>query len=141
MGPIEQGSEGMSAGGAAAARAAQLRAQEEEESMTSYTEDAVSEDYEYKILRSATGAFLKHEAVQQACLEEAQAGWQLLEKFDECRLRFKRPISARGGDHLLSSDPYRTYFGVSPGWLVTRVILIFMGMGLLSILLMLLFLK
>jgi hypothetical protein len=43
--------------------------------------------------------------------EEASAGWLLVEKFDDGRLRLKRPASARANDQLLSVDPYRTYIG------------------------------
>jgi hypothetical protein len=43
--------------------------------------------------------------------EESQAGWVLVEKFDNGRVRLKRPASARQNDHGLSIDPYRTYVG------------------------------
>ncbi len=39
----------------------------------------------------------------------------LLEKFDDARLRFKRPVSARQNDATLGPDvdPYRTWVGAS----------------------------
>jgi len=45
--------------------------------------------------------------------EEARAGWVMLEKFDDSRIRFKRSRSARARDGLLPDgvDPYRTRYG------------------------------
>ena len=47
--------------------------------------------------------------------EEAIAGWVLVEKFDDNRLRFKRPASAKRNDMNLPAhiNPYRTTFGMS----------------------------
>jgi hypothetical protein len=45
--------------------------------------------------------------------QEARAGWTLVEKFDNRRIRRKRPVSARSGDGALDFDPYRTYVGPS----------------------------
>ena len=47
--------------------------------------------------------------------EEARAGWAYLEKFDNYRVRLKRPASARGSDASLDFDPYRTFVGASEG--------------------------
>jgi len=44
--------------------------------------------------------------------EEARAGWQFLEKFDNYRLRLKRPANARDHDASLNFDPYRTWIGI-----------------------------
>lgn len=55
--------------------------------------------------------------------EEARAGWELVEKFDDNRVRLRRPMAARGNDHLLDGDPYRTWIGVSDAGLVVRVLL------------------
>ena len=98
---------------AAAAAAAQRRREEEEEHMTPYTPRDLAENWEFKILRSATGAF-KDPAVMQRCLaEEAQAGWTLVEKFDNSRIRLKRPAAARQQDAQCTFDPYRTKVGIS----------------------------
>ena len=105
----------MSAGAAAGAAAAMARRiREEEESMTGYTPGDLSEGWEFKFLRSATGSFRKPECLRQAVEEEGRAGWVLLEKFDNKRLRFKRPTSARSGDAALAPgfDPYRTSYGM-----------------------------
>jgi len=83
--------------------------------MTRYTGEEISEDYEFKIVRSSTSAFSKREKVEQVIAEEAAAGWKFVEKFDDNRIRFKRPASARRNDFNLPAgiDPYRTTYGVS----------------------------
>ncbi len=116
----------MSAGAAAAAAEAARQRQEEEE-MTNYTDADLQGDWEFKILRSNLAGFKKPEVLQQACAEEAKAGWTLVEKFDNQRLRFKRPISARAGDVGREFDPYRTEFGVSAGAVVGIVLAIVFG--------------
>jgi hypothetical protein len=108
----------MSAGGAAAQRAA-----DEEEQMTPYSSKDLAEGWEFKILRSATARF-RDPAWTQAVLEqEARAGWTLLEKFDNARLRLKRPARARASDGALDFDPMRTWVGMGPGRLAVLIIL------------------
>ena len=77
--------------------------------MADYTQN----DWEFKIVRSDSGAFRKPEVLERLIEEEAQAGWVMLEKFDDNRVRFKRPRSARSRDDLLPDgvDPYRTRYG------------------------------
>lgn len=109
-------------GAAAAAHAAQekkKKQRQEEEEMTPYSDKELAEDYEFKIVRSATGAFKNREKVEQVIAEEAVSGWVLVEKFDNERLRFKRPASARRKDTMLPPgvDPYRTNYGVGEGGL------------------------
>lgn len=105
----------MSAGaaGAAAAAAKRRREQEEEESLTAYTQTDLEEGWEFKILRSATNTFGKPEHLRDALAQEARAGWIMVEKFDDGRIRLKRPFSARDGDPGLDFDPYRSRYGVS----------------------------
>jgi len=97
---------------AAERRRRELRAAEEE-SMTDYTRDDIREDWEFKIVRSESGAFRRPEVLERLIEEEAQAGWVMLEKFDDNRVRFKRPRSARARDDFLPDgfDPYRTQYG------------------------------
>jgi hypothetical protein len=120
-------------GAGAAAHAAQVKKkkQQEEEEMTQYTNRELSEDYEFKIVRSATGAFKKRENVEQVIAEEAAAGWVLVEKFDNERLRFKRPASARRKDAMLPPgiDPYRTNFGVGEGGLAVIILGVMVLLG------------
>jgi hypothetical protein len=107
-------SSGAAAGAAAAAAAAQ-QLREEEEEMTKYSDAELQASWEFKILRSNTAAFKKTDVLRKVCEEEAQAGWVLLEKFDNSRLRFKRPLSARANDStLIGYDPYRTHYGMAP---------------------------
>jgi hypothetical protein len=103
----------MSTAAAAAAAAQRRREQEEEEHMTAYTPRDLAENWEFKILRSATGAFKDPAVMQHFLTEEAQAGWMLVEKFDNSRIRLKRPAAARQQDSQCTFDPYRTRVGIS----------------------------
>jgi hypothetical protein len=88
---------------------------EEEENLTRYESYAPNEQqkgWEFKILRTSTGGFRNRKLLKQVCIEEARSGWILLEKLDDRRLRFRRPLVARERDHLSKLDPYRTYYGI-----------------------------
>ena len=83
--------------------------------------------WEFKILRSAQDSFRDPSALKQVLEEESMAGWILLEKLDDRRLRFKRPIAMREvirGD-LLPIDPYRTTYGQNSPW--TKVSIAIVG--------------
>jgi hypothetical protein len=110
------------AAAAAAAAAAQRRREEEEERMTGYTPQDLAEGWEFKIVRSATNAFKRPEFLRQVLDEEARAGWTLVEKFDNGRIRLKRPASARAGDAALGQDPYRSHVGVGDAALALMII-------------------
>lgn len=117
---------------AAAAKQQKERQQQEEEEMTKYMLDDVNNDWEFKIVRSTTNAFKKPQAFQQVIEEEALAGWKLVEKFDDGRIRFKRPASAARNDFNLPRgvDPYRTQYGISEGkiaGIVTIAIIVIIG--------------
>ncbi len=88
----------------------------EEEKMTPYTRDELDKDWEFKIVRASGYTFSKSEILQKLLEEEARAGWIMLEKFDDSRVRFKRPRTARDQDANLPAgiDPYRTYYDTSP---------------------------
>jgi hypothetical protein len=101
--------------GAAAAAAQARRKREEEEEMTLYTRDDLAEDWEFKILRSMSGAFKNPETLKRVLDEESRAGWLLVEKFDNQRIRLKRPANAKKVAPDVGFDPYRTYYGVSEG--------------------------
>ena len=78
-------------GDAAAAAAEQRRQQEEEEEMTPYSQQDLSQDWEFKIVRSVTGGFKKARIpAASAWRRKARAGWVLVEKFDNSRVRLKR---------------------------------------------------
>jgi hypothetical protein len=106
-------SNGAAGASAAAAAAARERMRQEEEEMTGYSLEDLSAGWEFKILRSNTNTFKNPEKLKAVLSEEAKAGWVLLEKFDNSRIRLKRPVSARAGDHALGLDPYRTRVGMS----------------------------
>ena len=117
-----------SAGAAAAAAAARLRAQhEEEERLSAYSPDDLAKGWEFKIVRANTAAFRKPEVMQQVCAEEARSGWELVEKFDDARLRFKRPTSARNIPSPAGIDPYRTTYGISQGKLTAIILIAIFG--------------
>ncbi len=101
------------ANAAAAAHAAAERAQEEEELLTPYDDDPSARDWEYKILRANTGVFRNPQELRRHLDEESQAGWELVEKFDDARIRLRRLRSAGADDHLLSFDAYRSRLGFS----------------------------
>ncbi len=74
--------------------------------------------WEFKILRSAQDSFCDSSALKKVLEEESIAGWILLEKLDDRRLRFKRPIAMREviRGELMPIDPYRTNYGERSPW-------------------------
>ena len=83
--------------------------------MTKYTADEI-EGWEFKIVRASTRKFKDPEFFRKTCEEEARAGWEMLEKFDNNRIRFRRKIEHRDGDLHRDIDPYRTLeFDFKPG--------------------------
>lgn len=121
----------MGAAAAAAAAAKRRQEQEEEEEMTKYTDEEIKEGWEFKIVRSNTGAFRNPATLRKLIEEEAVSGWMMLEKFDDARVRFKRPVSAREkGSASLSAgiDPYRTTYGISEGMLVVTILGVIFGL-------------
>ena len=98
--------------------------------MTDYTHDDLAGDWEFKIVRSDSRAFRKPEVLRELIEQEAQAGWIMLEKFDDNRVRFKRPRSAQAKDPFLPAevDPYRTRYG---SFFTRRAALVTLMMGLL----------
>jgi hypothetical protein len=98
--------------GATAAAAAAKRLRAEEEDMTRYGAEDL-EVWEFKIVRSSGRAFRKPEDLRRICAEEARFGWELQEKFDDYRARFKRRTELREKDRYQEGDPYRTQLGMS----------------------------
>lgn len=83
-----------------------------------YFTDASIAEWEYKIVRAHSDLFRNSANFIQLCEEEAQAGWILLEKLDDRRVRFKRSVAMRSQIDVtqLSFDPYRCYYGPSNQW-------------------------
>jgi hypothetical protein len=125
----------------ATAAAHQQRLYTEEEILTVYSDEDLENDWEFKIVRSDLGAFGKRETLERLMQEEAWAGWTMLEKFDDYRVRFKRPLSARAQDPYLPEgvDPYRTHYGRSVGLYVivavALVVAVVLGVVLFTVLL------
>jgi hypothetical protein len=71
--------------------------------------------WEFKIVRASRDLFRNPVILQQLCKEEAIAGWILLEKLDDRRVRFKRLIALRNvlNPENLPHDPYRSHYGSS----------------------------
>ena len=104
------------AAGVAAAAAAELMRQEEEE-MTPYSDKDLAEGWEFKIVRANSPAFRNPERLRAVLEEEHKGGWTLVEKFDDCRIRLKRPAGTKVvvGDFADGYDPYRTSVGTLSG--------------------------
>jgi len=104
--------------------AAEIQRQHEEEEH-SRSQTSRSEGLEYKILRATIPSFGKSENLQKALDEEAKNGWELLEKFDNYRIRLVRKV---GEQHPNSGiDPYRAFFGMSQGWFVAVILIAVFG--------------
>jgi len=121
-------SAGAGAAAAAAAAAAEMQRQEEEE-MTPYTPKDLADDWEFKILRSNFATFRDPEKLRAVLDEEKRGGWVLVEKFDDQRIRLKRPAGTKAiqSDFADGYDPYRTTVGMSQGWLVVTILGVVFG--------------
>ena len=115
--------------GAADAAAAKRKRdlEREEEEVTPLNSDP-SGAVEYKIIRSAAGGFKKPEKFRAALEEEARAGWELVEKLDDSRVRLRRSIVWRQKDGELAQDPYRIKVGIRDSvlalWIVAGLAII-----------------
>lgn len=102
-------------GAISAAHAAQeqRKKEQEEEEMTKYTQDDLEKDWEFKIVRASCDTFRNPDIFQALLEEESIAGWELVEKLDDRRVRFKRRRDLRRKDDTLPPglDPYRTQYG------------------------------
>ncbi|HIK33593.1 MAG TPA: hypothetical protein IGS17_09310 [Oscillatoriales cyanobacterium M59_W2019_021] len=69
--------------------------------------------WEYKIVRASRDLFRDPKILKQLRDEEAEVGWILLEKLDDRRIRFKRPIAMANLLDIdsLKIDPYRSHYG------------------------------
>jgi hypothetical protein len=109
------------------------REEVEEENLTRYESNTSSDQpkgWEFKILRTSSGGFRGRKILNKVCAEESQAGWILLEKLDDHRLRFRRPITARDRDNNCKIDPYRTHYGIAESvetWTTIIVLLVIMS--------------
>ena len=84
--------------------------------MTNYGPDDLHRDWEFKIVRANRPLFRKPKHLNRLLEQEARAGWTMIEKFDDQRVRFKR-LRQIGLDHPRPPggiDPYRAHYGLSP---------------------------
>lgn len=93
----------------------QRKIEQDEEEMTKYTSEDLDQNWEFKIVRSTYPAFRKPGIFQALLEEESLAGWELVEKLDDRRVRFKRRRETRRRDATLPPglDPYRIQFGTN----------------------------
>jgi hypothetical protein len=82
-----------------------------------YFTEPPTPEWEYKIVRAHYDFFRNPQNFMRLCEEESQAGWILLEKLDDRRVRFKRNLEMRDNIDVnqLSFDPYRCHYGPSNG--------------------------
>jgi hypothetical protein len=82
------------------------------------SKDSPLGEWEYKIVRASFDLFRDPQVFQGLCEEELQAGWTLLEKLDDRRVRFKRAIAWRTmlKEEGINFDPYRSHYGPATGW-------------------------
>jgi hypothetical protein len=92
--------------------AAKKRQQEEEQRLTQYNAEDLN-GWEFKIVHSTFGRFRNTEVIRRLMEEEAQNGWEMVEKFDDYRIRFKRRTDRRALHSGGGVDPYRTDYGTS----------------------------
>lgn len=107
--------------------------------MATYTSEDLAAGFEFKFLRSASGRFRDPDFLRQSLADEARAGWTLVEKFDNQRIRLKRPAAARLSDPALQFDPYRTSVGMSDtqlGLTIAGIVLLSVGLLLLLVFMM-----
>lgn len=90
--------------------------------MSGYSPEELAAGWEFKIVRSATGSFRRPEILAQVLEEERRHGWTLVEKFDNSRVRLKRPASSRAGDAALDAGAYRSYVGMSETALAVTIV-------------------
>ncbi|MDP2139922.1 MAG: hypothetical protein Q8L20_03840 [Gammaproteobacteria bacterium] len=70
-------------------------------------------ELEYKVVQSTTPLFATSKKIEEIMAEESKAGWQLVEKFDNYKMRLQRDISHRANDKNLGFDAYRSQVGVN----------------------------
>ena len=70
-------------------------------------------ELEFKIIQSTTPYFSETAKLKKVLEEEAESGWELVEKLDNYKIRVQRQISHRSDDGTRSRDPYRTQVGPS----------------------------
>ncbi|MGC9524543.1 MAG: hypothetical protein ACP5D7_03290 [Limnospira sp.] len=69
-------------------------------------------EWEYKIVRAQRDLFRNPKIFEKLCKEEAIAGWVMVEKLDDRRVRFRRPTDSQlPSETPPPIDPYRCSYG------------------------------
>lgn len=92
-----------------------------------------SMELEYKVIQAQTPLFADTAKMQEVLDQESRAGWRLLEKQDNYRIKVQRDISHRDNDADLDFDAYRTTVGVSS--VITYGVTALLTIGVVSIIL------
>ena len=90
-------------------------------------------DHEYKVIQSQTPLFADTAKMHEILAQEAKAGWELLEKEDNYRIKVQRDTKHRENDKNLDIDAYRSSVGVPS--LVTYGATALVTIGIVSIIL------
>jgi hypothetical protein len=90
-------------------------------------------DLEYKTVQAQTPLFADSKKMHDILEEEAKAGWQLLWKEDNYKIKLQREISHRENDKILDFDAYRSTVGVSS--VITYVGTALLTLGIVSVIL------
>ena len=90
-------------------------------------------ELEYKVVQAQTPLFSDTGKMHEILEQEAQAGWQLLEKEDNFKIRLQRDISHRENDKNLDFDAYRSTVGVSA--ILTYGVTALLTLGIVSVIL------
>jgi hypothetical protein len=80
---------------------------ESEETALPYTPGELTDDWEFKMIRSNLGLFGGREFRERILAEEHRAGWVLVEKFDDHQMRLKRLRKFHPEPEGEDYDPYR----------------------------------
>jgi hypothetical protein len=134
---------GGAAAAAAAAAAERLRQLREEEEMTAYNPRDLAEDWEFKILRANTRVFRDPKRLREILDYEKRGGWVFVEKFDDQRIRLKRPAATKAvdGDFQDGYDPYRTTVGITENMLAGVILASIFGALAVGLIVLMVFLK
>ncbi|MDH5606860.1 MAG: hypothetical protein OEY93_08235 [Anaerolineae bacterium] len=97
----------------AAQQSRKRKEQEQEEEKMSKEMYADLENWEFKIVRSYWNDFGNPQKLQVMLEEEGLAGWEMMEKLDDSRVRLRRRKEMQKRDMALPPgiDPYRTQYG------------------------------
>lgn len=124
---------------AAAAAASRRREEEEAQVIDGLLQKDSDGRYEYKVLRSSSGAFKRPDRRNQVLMEEARAGWDMALMLDNSRLILRRDKKMREQDFLSTPgiDPYRIEVDGNQALFIALALFLAMGIAPLALALLL----